>query len=191
MYVYRFDWDEEASLLGVDLGGYVGAAHGFEIPFVFEHWDLGGPGNVIYGAENRAGREALSAQMMSYWASFARSGDPGRGARGELPAWSAWDGRPQGHKFLILDTEAGGGLRMGSDPVTVQSLLASVEADPRLTSQRERCMVYHELARWGGEGFGEPQYPTAGREGCAEARSSRPGSSSSSCATMPATSPAE
>jgi para-nitrobenzyl esterase len=168
VFVYRFDWDEEASLLGVDVGSYVGAAHGLEIPFLFGHWDLGSLGNVIYGAENRPGREALSAQMMSYWASFARSGDPGRGARGELPAWSAWDGRPQGHKFMILDTGAGGGLRMGSEPVTVQSVLASVEADPRLTSQRERCLVYHELARWGGEGFREPQYPTAGRQGCAE-----------------------
>ncbi len=106
-------------------------------------------------------------QMMSYWASFARSGDPGRGARGELPAWSAWDGRPQGHKFMILDTEAGGGLRMGSEPVTVESVLASVEADPRLASQRDRCRVYRELARWGG-GFGEQDYPSAGRDGCAE-----------------------
>ena len=104
---------------------------------------------------------------MSYWASFARSGDPGRGARDELPAWSAWDGRPQGHKYLILDTEAGGGLRMGSEPVTVESVLASVDADPRLTSQRDRCLVYRELARWGG-GFGREEYPTAGREGCAE-----------------------
>jgi para-nitrobenzyl esterase len=168
VFVYRFDWDEEESLLGVDVGSYVGAAHGFEIPFIFGHWDLGELGNVIYGTGNRTGREALSEQMMSYWASFARSGDPGRGARGELPAWSAWDGRPQGHKFMILDTEAGGGLRMGSEPVTVASVLASVEADPRLTSQRERCLVYRELARWGAEGFGEEQYPTAGREGCAE-----------------------
>jgi para-nitrobenzyl esterase len=168
VFVYRFDWDEEPSLLGVDVGRYVGAAHGFEIPFVFGHWDLGGPGNVIYGADDRAGREALSAGMMSYWASFARSGDPGRGARGELPVWSAWDGRPQGHKFMILDTEAGGGLRMGSEPVTVASVLASVEADPRLASQRERCLVYRELARWGGDGFGEQAYQSAGREGCAE-----------------------
>jgi len=167
VFVYRFDWDEEPSLLGVDIGTYVGASHGFEIPFVFGHWNLGGPGNVIYDDQNRAGRETLSAQMMSYWASFARSGDPGRGARGELPAWSAWDGRPQGHKTMILDTAAGGGLRMGSEPVTVQSVLASVEADPRLGSQRERCLVYHELARWGAD-FDEQDYPTAGRQGCAE-----------------------
>jgi para-nitrobenzyl esterase len=167
VFVYRFDWDEEPTLLGADIAKYLGAAHGFEIPFVFGHWDLGGTGNVIYDQANQAGREALSGEMMSYWASFARSGDPGRGARGELPAWTAWDGRPQGHKFMILDTEAGGGLRMGSDPVTVESVLASVEADPRLANQRDRCRVYHELAAWGG-GFGPKDYPTAGRQGCAE-----------------------
>jgi para-nitrobenzyl esterase len=168
VFVYRFDWDEEPSLLGVEVSRWVGAAHFFEVPFVFGHWDLGRQGNAFYDASNQPGREALSGEMMSYWASFARSGDPGRGARGELPAWTAWDGRPQGHKYMILDTEAGGGLRMGSDPVTVESVLASVEADPRLANQRDRCRVYRELATWGGGGFGPKEYPTAGREGCAE-----------------------
>jgi hypothetical protein len=68
---------------------------------------------------------------------------------------------------MILDTVAGGGLRMGSEPVTVESVLALVDADPRLATQRDRCFVYRELARWGGA-FGKPQYPTVGREGCAE-----------------------
>ncbi len=166
VYVYRFDWNEEPTLLGLDIGRFLGAAHGFEIPFVFGHWDLGPQGNVIFGAANRAGREALSDQMMSYWANFAWTGDPGRGRLRNLPAWNAWDGRPGAHKYLILDTEAGGGVRMGSEPVTIESVLASVDADPRLKTQRDRCFVYHELARWG-DGFGEAQYATAGREGCA------------------------
>jgi carboxylesterase type B len=42
VFVYRFDWDEEPNLFFLaDLGRLVGAAHGFEIPFVFGHWDLG------------------------------------------------------------------------------------------------------------------------------------------------------
>jgi para-nitrobenzyl esterase len=166
VFVYRFDWDEEPSLLGIDLGRFLGAAHGFEIPFVFGHWDIGAQGNVIFGASNQTGRETLSGQMMSYWANFARTGDPGRGRDGELPVWNAWDGRQGAHKYLILDTEAGGGVRMGSEPVTVESVLASVDADPRLTTQRERCFVYRELARWGGAS-GRQRYPSSGREGCA------------------------
>jgi para-nitrobenzyl esterase len=167
VYAYRFDWDEEPTLLGLDVSTYVGAAHGFEIPFVFGHWDLGRLGNVIFDAANEAGREALSAQMMSYWASFAWTGDPGRGRRGELPAWTAWDDRAGAPKYMILDTPDGGGLRMGSEAVTVESVLAQVESDPRLATQRERCFVYHELAAWG-RGFEREQYESAGRGGCAE-----------------------
>ena len=165
VFVYRFDWDEEPSLLGIDLGAYLGASHGFEIPFVFGHWDLGKQGNVIYNDANRAGREALSEQMMSYWANFAWTGDPGRGRNGDLPAWSGWDGRPGANKYMILDTQDGGGSRMGSKQVTRESVVASVDTDPRLTSQRDRCFVYRELARWS-RGLTEAEYATAGHEGC-------------------------
>ena len=145
-FVYRFDWDEEPTIFGLDLAAALGAAHGFEIPFVFGHYDLGPQGNVIFSEENRAAREALSAQMMSYWAAFARDGDPGRGAKGDQVAWTAWDGKPGGHKTMLLDTPAGGGLRMGSDAVTVPGVIASVDADPRLATQKQRCWVYRELA---------------------------------------------
>jgi para-nitrobenzyl esterase len=145
VFVYRFDWDEEPTLFGVDLGRFLGAAHGFEIPFVFGHWDLGRQGNLLFTDENRAGREALSAAMMSYWAQFADSGDPGRGRRGELPAWTAWDGAPGGHKYAILDSAEGGGPRMGSEPTREEDVLAAIESDPRLATPRERCWVLHEV----------------------------------------------
>jgi para-nitrobenzyl esterase len=167
VFVYRFDWDEEPTLLGTDLGRALGASHAFEIPFVFGHWDLGPQGNVIFTEANGPARETLSAQMMSYWAEFARAGDPARGRREDLALWTAWDGRPGGHKTMILDTQAGGGLRMGSDPVEPAGVLAAVDADPRLETRRERCWVYYELARWS-QGLDEERYPTVGREGCAE-----------------------
>jgi para-nitrobenzyl esterase len=157
VYVYRFDWDAEPSLLGLDLAGALGAAHGFEIPFVFGHWDLGRQGNVIFTPENRAAREALAESMMSYWAAFARSGDPGRGADGAEHAWTAWDGRPGAHKFMLLDTPDDGGLRMGSEPVTPDGVVAAVAADARLATPRDRCWVYHELAQWS-RGFGRDEY---------------------------------
>ena len=42
----------------------LGAAHGFEIPFVFGHWDLGSQGKLLFSAANEPGRAALSQQMM-------------------------------------------------------------------------------------------------------------------------------
>ncbi len=164
VFVYRFDWDEEPTILGADLAQMLGAAHAFEIPFIFGHWDLGRQANVIFTDENAPGREALSAQMMSYWAEFARSGEPARGGDGTLPGWPAWEETPQ---FMVLDTQAGGGLRMSSDGVTTAGVLAAVDADPRLPTQRDKCRIFRSLATWS-SGLTPEQYPTAGAAGCKE-----------------------
>ena len=72
----------------------------------------------LFTAGNREGRELLSAQMMSYWAQFAQAGAPGRGRRGELPEWKAWsDAAPDAPRYIVLDTPAGGGIRMETDLV--------------------------------------------------------------------------
>jgi para-nitrobenzyl esterase len=168
VFVYRFDWDEEPDLFGLaDLSQLVGAAHAFEIPFVFGHWDLGPMTRRLFTEENREGRELLSAQMMSYWARFADAGAPGRGQRGELPEWTAWsDATPDAPRTLVLDTPAGGGIRMTEDSVTQAEVVAAIDADPRLPTQRDRCEVYRRLARWG-RSFDEARYARAGSVGCA------------------------
>lgn len=167
VFVYRFDWDEEPRVLGADLSLMLGAAHAFEIPFVFGHFDLGPEGNVIFTEENEPGRRVLSQQMMSYWAEFAYNGDPGRGRDGTLPRWSSWDPAPSGLKFLVLDTDRDGGIRMTADALTSAGVLAAVDDDPRLVTQKDKCMIYRELADWS-RGFTKREYASAGRRGCAE-----------------------
>jgi para-nitrobenzyl esterase len=168
VFAYRFDWDEEPSVLGSDLQVMIGASHGFEIPFVFGHFDLGREGNVVFDEENAPGRLELSARMMSYWAQFAATGAPGRGRDGKLPEWAPWDdSAPAAPKYLVLDTDAGGGIRMASETVTREQLLAAVDADPRLTEPRDRCDVYWQLATWG-RMIAAKDYPTIGANGCRE-----------------------
>jgi len=169
VFVYRFDWDEEPNLFGLaDLATLVGAAHGFEIPFVFGHWDLGPMSKRLFTSENLAARELLSAQMMSYWAQFAAAGAPGRGRRGELPEWQAWsEAGPDAPRYIVLDTPEGGGVRMQTEPLTEALVIAAIDADPRLATQRDRCEVYRRLARWG-RSFGEERYASVGARGCAE-----------------------
>jgi para-nitrobenzyl esterase len=133
VYVYRFDWDEEPTLLGTDLSAMLGAAHAFEIPFVFGHWDLGGRANVMFTDDNAAAREALARQMMSYWAAFAWDGTPARGRDGQLTEWSA---APQ---FMVLDTEAGGGARMSDATLSEENVLSTLQADARLATPETRC----------------------------------------------------
>lgn len=146
VYVYRFDWDEEPVVLGADLSEMLGAAHGFEIPFVFGHFDLGREGNVIFTEENRAGREALSAAMRHYWASFARSGRPQPAP--DAAAWLPWSSEPRGSRFLVLDTPAGGGIRMESGRETVAAILDDLVRDPDLDNAERRCRVAREIDQW-------------------------------------------
>jgi para-nitrobenzyl esterase len=134
VWVYRFDWDEEPTILGADLGTLVGAAHGLEVPFVFGHFNLGREASRLWTSENRPGRLALSRAMMSYWAEVAYHGDPGRGRRADLPRWEPWS-----PSFLVLDTPAGGGIRMSSETVTRAQVLGALEQDPRLPDRREKC----------------------------------------------------
>jgi para-nitrobenzyl esterase len=167
VFAYRFDWDEEPTILGSDFSLLLGAAHAFEIPFVFGHFDLGPRANVIFTEENEPGRKALGAQMMSYWAQFAYAGAPGRGRAGDLPEWGAWSNEDGTSKFVVLDTPAGGGVRMTNDALTRAKVLAAVDTDPRLPTQREKCLIYHDLAERS-RGFTKTEYATAGAHGCQE-----------------------
>jgi para-nitrobenzyl esterase len=140
VYVYRFDWDEEPTILGTDLAHMLGAGHGFEIPFVFGHFDLGREANRVFTRENEPGRLALAKAMMTYWAGFARDGRPSGDA---LPAWPAWD--PVAPSYLVLDTDAGGGIRTADGRVTRASVLAAIATTPELPTPRDRCLVLHDL----------------------------------------------
>jgi para-nitrobenzyl esterase len=148
VWSYRFDWDEEPSKLGSDLSVMLGAAHGFEIPFVFGHFDLGEAGNIIFTKDNLPGREELSRAMMSYWVEFAATGDPGRGRDGSLPLWSAWDSADNAAKFVILDTTGAGGLRMAPGSVTQASVLETAEQDVRLSARDDRCDILGQIVQW-------------------------------------------
>ncbi len=119
VFGYRFDWDELPRFLGTDFSELLGAAHGFEIPFVFGNFTLGDPylDRILFIEETREVRETLSDRMRHYWAEFARSGRPGRGGTVDLPVWEPWasgmtDDPSAASTFLVFDSEAGGGIRL-------------------------------------------------------------------------------
>ena len=146
VFGYRFDWDEEPRILWADLGELLGAAHGFEIPFVFGHWELGRQGEVLFTEANAAGRETLSAAMRGYWAEFARHGDPGRGGSRERTRWQPWDASgPATPRYLRLDTPAGGGLAMRAEKVSAEALLERLGQDPRFADSASRCRMARTL----------------------------------------------
>ncbi len=127
VYAYRWDWRDEGRRFGVvDASRLLGAAHGLEIPFVFASFDSAPGHELLFTADNRAGRVALSEAMMSYWAEFAAHGRPGRGRDGTLIEWPAWS--EPAPAYLILDTPAHGGVRVSNAPSSREGVVALMEA---------------------------------------------------------------
>ena len=155
LFAYRFDWDEEGSLLWLDFSELLGAAHAMELPFVFGFTDLGRWTKTLFADPASAAR--LSQQMRSYWVEFARSGDPGRGTEGELPLWPRWGAEPGESLTLFLDSDRDGGLRVARGNESVASVVARLAADERVLDAAERCTLYADMMDWGGE-FSQEAY---------------------------------
>jgi len=174
VYGYRFDWDEEPTVLGADVSRILGAAHALEIPFLFGLFRFGGPSSqaLIFNDRNEPGRIALSEAMMSYWAEFAYRGSPGRGRSGDLPEWLPWvdasggQGTPGPDRFIVLDTAQSGGIRMSTETRTRQDVVDAVDDDDFFDSA-ERCRLFADLFH-GAPGWNEGAYREVGRHGCAE-----------------------
>ncbi len=147
VYAYRFDWDEEGSFLGSDFSLLLGAGHAMELPFVFDGFDSFPVGNGHIFPENRAReRDALSQAMMSYWAAFATHGKPGRGMGDNLALWQPWE-KNQG-QLMILDTKAGGGIRLSSEDITIESVLDALANDSRFEKVIEKCLAFLGVRGW-------------------------------------------
>jgi para-nitrobenzyl esterase len=72
VWYYRFDWDEEPA----PFNDIYGAAHAFDLPFLFGNFGPSLFSNIANSSNNRGGRVALSRAMMASLAAFARRGDP-------------------------------------------------------------------------------------------------------------------
>ena len=162
VYVYRWDWDEETSILGYDLSVALGAAHLLEVPFVFGEFERGIGAALSYVYPDNEAQHALSASMSSYWAEFAHNGSPGRGRSGEEALWLPWG--KDGKTAILLDTGADGGIRMDDGMVTHQTLKAELLTDASIPAA-ERCELYVRVLRTS-DLFDADEY--ASLEGCAD-----------------------
>jgi para-nitrobenzyl esterase len=164
VFAYRFDWDDQRRWLWLDLGRLLGAAHGVELLFLFGQRHFPGS-DLLFDPERREADQRLADAMLSYWARFAASGDPGRGRTGELPLWEPWS-EGDGHRYAILDVPEDGGIRMGSAPVTRAEVVARVATDPRFASDAERCAVWGSCVVWDAA-MSEDEYRAAAGGACA------------------------
>ncbi|MEO8311686.1 MAG: carboxylesterase family protein [Caldimonas sp.] len=84
VWYYRFDWDEEPA----PWNDIYGAAHAFDLAFVFGNFGPSLFSNVANSTANKPGRLDLSVAMMKSVGAFAANGDPNNAALGV--AWPSW-----------------------------------------------------------------------------------------------------
>jgi para-nitrobenzyl esterase len=97
-YMYRFDWGSPAS------DGTFGAAHGFEVPFV---WDTLNKAQTMIQMMGQEPPQALATTMHGAWANFIKTGSP---QHPNLPEWPTYD--PIRRATMDLDLES----RVVEDP---------------------------------------------------------------------------
>lgn len=145
VYAYRFDWDDGGSFLFTNTGKMLGAAHGMEIPFVFNHYKLfGAADKIIFKKKSLESRTVLSQAMGRYWATFARDGRP-QGAG--LPSWPPYkDGN-----FLVLDSvrnkKKEGGIYLKNSADSLERLTNDLRDDQRL-NDKQRCQIARGIVAW-------------------------------------------
>ena len=157
VYAYRFDWDEEPSIFGFDLSTAIGAGHGLEINFVFGTFTDASAFSQVY--PNDENQYQLSSQMMSYWAEFAYTGDPGTGRKNHQPKWLSW--KTEGKTTLLLDTETDGGIRMDDAIVTIADLKKELVSDAGFNQNTIKCETYVYLV-YGTDEFDQAEYESLG-----------------------------
>jgi hypothetical protein len=149
VYAYRFDWDEQAApalrrfsgrLIGPPTRWICSSCSGLDPRL--------GQSRVLRPARRPAAQQ-LSDAMMSYWGEFARNGSPGRAAApATFRIGSA--GTAAQPAFLVLDTEAGGGIRIEHRArLRARHCSRRWSANPGFASLRERCEVYANYAALG------------------------------------------
>lgn len=168
VWTYRFDWDEAPAVPFVRPDILLGAAHGMEMAFAFR--DTVGDLD-IFGVNtpfNRAGRLAMAQAMGDAWTSFARTGAPG-----DAP----WRRRTLGGapETLLIDSPAGGGLRMAAVRQDLASLKQALKRSGPAGSGTERCRIFARVFLWSplfaGHGSEEEYAAWAHEFGCTQAAS--------------------
>jgi para-nitrobenzyl esterase len=84
VWYYQFNWAQEPAPWNT----VYGAAHAFDLPFIFGNFGPSLFSNAANSTANKPGRLALSSAMMASVGAFARTGDPNNASLGV--AWPTW-----------------------------------------------------------------------------------------------------
>jgi len=127
VYGYQFDWDEGGKVLWMDFSKMLGAAHGLEIPFVFNRFKiLGDADKVLFKKKTLASRETLSREMGSFWAEFARTGVPSTNNSAAWPVYGATS------EVIHFDSERDKGIHVRQGGESMDAIVTDLKKDDRV-----------------------------------------------------------
>ena len=86
VWSYEFEWDAQPAPFDTIFG----AAHTFDLPFVFGNFGPSLYSRILYTRANERGRLALSKAMQARLGAFARHGNPND--QTTRPSWPTWPG---------------------------------------------------------------------------------------------------
>lgn len=139
LYSYRLDWDEEDDGIFGDYSLFVGAAHGIDVPFISNSFDMEQIPwyikNILFPESSAEGRDALSSLMMRYWGNIAKYGDPNVFVSQKWEKFTDND-----NQMIILDNLEDPNFGMVTNPVVPKTLLKEIESDSALEIE-ERCLI--------------------------------------------------
>jgi para-nitrobenzyl esterase len=143
VYAYRFDWDDGGRVFITNLKKLLGAAHGMEIPFVFNKFELLGPmDRFMFQKKTFKARDELSRDMGAYWTSFAREGVPNHPTKPDWPAYVSGD-----EALIRFDADSDGGIELLRGADSFEAILEDIKTDTRISTQ-ERCQLVSDLSEW-------------------------------------------
>lgn len=143
VWAYQFDWDELADSPFVDFDELFGAAHAFELPFLFGDFEIfEALGPILVDDDNEVGRKLLSERIMAYWGAFAYHHDPNQGLDNKGLKWTPFNPK-KGSSFIHLDAdEKELDIAMSKENLfTLEALLKKFQEDERI-DEDDSCELF-------------------------------------------------
>ncbi len=142
LYAYRYDWDDHRKFVIADFRKLIGAAHATEIPLLSGNAKLVGGyplSDLIYPAGKS--KFFTSRNMMKFWTSFAKNGDPGESTNSVK--WnSIVENNEIGSSYIVLDNRKN--LRMISSYTSFKTLAEELYFDNRV-NELEKCVILLQM----------------------------------------------
>ena len=144
VYAYRFDWDNLRDFFVGDFSEIIGSAHAIEIPMVSGDFTLAEEFRwIVY--PRSISRRFMQKNMMSFWANFARNGEPGVSSNGLV--WEKYNPNTS-QSIILLDEKKN--LKNSILNLDMRDLVNEIKLS-NILDHDEKCILLYETTNYLGD----------------------------------------